>query len=225
MPRPILEIDEVEFTRRFIDTLGEFAPERPDLLARHAWLVAKKNEVMNLTRIVEPEDMANRHALDSLAALPIVMGTDDAPVHRVLDLGTGAGYPGLALAIAAPQLQVTLLDATRKKIDFLTEVVADLGLDDRVDCVWGRFEEWIKPRRKDYDIVMARAVGPLSRLLEWTRGNWFGPMLLWKGPGFDDEMDDAFKTLGKRKMDVVLDLPYQVPDDEAFRRLAMIDWV
>lgn len=224
MPRPVLTIDELEFTTRFIAALGEFAPERADLMARHAWLVAKKNEVMNLTRIVEPEDMAVRHALDSLAAMPILLGTEDEPIRRVLDLGTGAGYPGLALAIAVPGLEVTLLDATRKKVDFLREVVADLRLEDRVDCVWGRFEDWIRPNRKSFDIVMARAVGPLGRLLEWTRNAWFGPMLLWKGPGFDEELDDAFRTLGQRKMDVVLDLAYQLPDDEAFRRLVMIDW-
>lgn len=224
MPRPVVTIDELEFTTRFIAALGEFAPERSDLLARHAWLVAKKNEVMNLTRIVEPEDMAVRHALDSLAAMPLLVGTDEQPIRRVCDLGTGAGYPGLALAIAVPGLKVTLLDATRKKVAFLAEVVADLGLDDRVDCAWGRFEEWIRPRRKSYDIVMARAAGPLLRLLEWTRNNWFGPLLLWKGPGFDEELDDAHRTLGRRKMDVVLDLAYGLPGDDADRRLVVIDW-
>ncbi len=217
-------MNEIEFNERFLAALGEFQPWRAELVARHAWLVRQRNEVMNLTRITEPEDMARRHALDSLAAVPILAGTDDVDVHHVLDLGTGAGYPGIPLACALPELKVTLLDSTRKKIDFLTEVVADLGLEDQVDCVWARFEDFIRPRRKDYEMVLARAVGPLKRLLDWTTNRWFGPLVLWKGPGFEVELDEAHKLLGHRKMEVVLDIGYQIPDDPAERRIVMIDW-
>ena len=120
---------------------------------------------------------------------------------------------------------MTLLDSKRKKIDFLSEVVKDLGLEDQVDCVWGRFEDYIRPQRKRYQIVMARAVGPLTRLLDWTTNAWFGPLLLWKGPGFEDELDDAHKLLKHRKMDVVIDIAYQIPEDPAERRIVMIDWL
>ena len=218
------EPDEEEFTRRFLAALDTWAPQRAPLLARHAWLVRKKNEVMNLTRITDPEGMAVRHCLDSLAALPVVIGTDDAPVTRVLDLGSGAGWPGLALAIAVPGLEVTLLDSTGKKVRFLEEEVAELGLEDQVTCVWGRFEEWIREERKHFDLVIARAVGPLTRILGWTTNRWFGPLVLWKGRAFEDELDDAHRLLEKRGMGITLDLAYQLPGDEAERRLVVIDW-
>ena len=223
IPEEILT--EEAFTGRFLEALGEFRPARAELIARHAWLVRQKNRVMNLTRIVEPEDMAVRHALDSLAAVPVLAGTDDVSVDRVLDLGTGAGYPGLPLACALPDLKVTLLDGRRKKVDFLRAVVEDLGLEEQVECLWGRFEDVIRPRRKSCDIVLARAVGPLERLLGWTTNRWFGPLILWKGPGFEEELDDAHKLLAGRKMDVVLDVGYQLPDDDAERRIVMIDWI
>ena len=217
-------MQEVEFRDRFIAALGPWAPERADLLARHAWLVAEKNKVMNLTRVTEPEAMAVRHGLDSLAAVPILVGTEDAPVTRVLDLGTGAGWPGLAAAIALPGLQVTLLDGTRKKITFLEEVVKDLGLTDDVTCVWSRFEDYIREHRRGYDLVLARAVGPVSRLLEWTTNRWFGPLVLWKGPRFEDELDDAHALMTKRKIGVTMDMAYELPGDDIERRLAVIDF-
>ncbi|MFT7618468.1 MAG: 16S rRNA (guanine527-N7)-methyltransferase [Planctomycetota bacterium] len=219
------DLTEEEFNERFLGAMGEFRPGGADKMARHAWLVREKNKVMNLTRLTSPEDMAVKHVLDSLAALPILAGTDDIKVSRVLDLGTGAGFPGLTLACALPDLQVTLLDGTRKKIEFLNDVVGDMGMSQQVSRVWSRFEDHIRPERRDYDVVMARAVGPLSRILQWTTNNWFGPLLLWKGPKFEEELDDCHRLLKKRKMDVVLDISYDLPGDEAERRLIMIDWV
>jgi len=222
---PTVDLPFDDFAARFLEAMGPWRPEEGGIeLARHAFAVAKKNEVMNLTRIVEPEAMAVKHALDSLAALPILLGADDAPVNNVLDLGTGAGYPGLALALAMPHLNVTLLDSTRKKVDFLQELVAELGVSDRVQCVWARFEDWIRPHRGRFDMVLARAVGPLHRLLEWCTHRWYGPLLLWKGPAFLDELEEARTTLARRKLDVSLDLPYLLPDDPAERRLIVIDW-
>lgn len=215
------EIDEASFTERFLATLEGVDAIGKDLLVRHAWRVRQKNSVMNLTRIVEPEAMAVKHVMDSLAARPILAGTEDAAFKRVLDVGTGAGYPGLALAITMPELHVTLLDSTRKKIDFLEGVVAELGLASRVDCAWGRFDEWIRPRRHDFDIVLARAVGPLPRLLEWCTNRWFGHLLLWKGPGFDEELAAARELLEHRRMFVALDQSYRL-DDDVQRRLVVI---
>ncbi|MEZ6196249.1 MAG: 16S rRNA (guanine(527)-N(7))-methyltransferase RsmG [Planctomycetota bacterium] len=218
-------MDETEFNARFAGALADW--EVPDLprLARHAWLVRQKNDYLNLTRIVEPEEMATRHVLDSIVAAPLLEGTPESPITRVLDLGTGAGWPGLAIAIAGPHLSVTLLDARRKKIDFLGGVVADLGLEDRVECVWSRFEDFIRDERKGYDVVLARAVGPTLRLLEWCTNRWFGPLLLWKGPRLDEELFEAGPLMKKRKLGVALDLDYQLPGDEAKHTLVMIDWV
>jgi 16S rRNA (guanine527-N7)-methyltransferase len=221
-PPPEPEISEWEFIGRVMKAIEPFAPERPILLAQHAWMVREKNKVMNLTRITDPEGMATKHILDSLVATPILQGTEDVSIHRVLDLGTGAGWPGLALAIANPEIELTLLDGTKKKVDFLQEVVKKLGLAGQVTCVWSRFEDYIRAERHSTDLVLARAVGPLREILEWCTNRWFGHILLWKGPRFDEELTEAADLMRDRRLELVLDEHYQLPGDDAARRLVMI---
>ena len=216
-------IDEATFNARFVAGLDGYVPPEIEALVRHAWLVRERNEVMNLTRVTEPEEMARLHVLDSLAAAPILAGSEELPIHRVLDLGTGAGWPGLSIAIALPHLEVTLLDARRKKIEFLREVVTDLGLEDRVHCQWGRFEEFIRPRRHQFDAVLARAVGPLPRLLEWCTGRYFGRLVLWKGPAFEEELAAAEEIMQRRAVVVAFDMPYDLPGEETGRRLVILE--
>ena len=219
-----MELTSSEFSDRFIAALGPFAPGfAREALALHAWRVRERNEVMNLTRITEPEEMAIRHAADSLAALPLLAEGGETLFHHVLDLGTGAGYPGLSIALACPHLKVTLLDSRKKKIEFLQELVDELGLSDRVQCVWSRFEEWIRAHRKEVDLVTARAVGPVERLLEWCTHNYYGPLLLWKGPAANEELAAVEGLMWKRNFFVGLEEPYQIPGDEAIRRLILID--
>jgi len=213
-----------EFHRRCRGELGEWVPEYSlGPLAEHAWRVRERNRTMNLTRIVEPEEMARKHILDSIAALPLLGGEGTALFERVLDIGSGAGYPGLALALALPHLEVTLLDATRKKVDFLREVVADFGMSSRVHCEWGRFEDFIRPNRHRFDLVLARAVGPVERILEWATNRWFGPILLWKGPAVDEELQAVRGLLWKREIIVAMDETYTVPGDPTARRLILLD--
>ena len=213
-----------QFRDRFIQALGPFAPGfAREQLARHAWLVREKNQVMNLTRVTDPEAMAIRHTADSLAALPLLAEGGEQIFHHLLDMGTGAGWPGLSIAIACPHLKVTLLDSTRKKVDFLQTIVEELGLQDRVSCVWARFEEWIRDHRKEIDLVTVRAVGPTERLLGWCTNSYFGPMLLWKGPAADKELKTVEGLMWKRRLFVALDESYQIPGDDAVRRLILID--
>ncbi len=213
-----------QFRKRFVAALGPFAPGfSRESLARHAWLVREKNQVMNLTRVVDPEEMAIRHTADSLAAIPLLAEGGEQLFKHILDIGTGAGWPGLSIAIACPHLKVTLLDSRRKKIDFLQSVVDELDLQERVTCVWSRFEDWIRDHRKEVDLVTARAVGPVDRLLGWCTNNYFGPLLLWKGPAADQELKDVEGLMWKRRLFVALDESYQIPGDEAVRRLILID--
>lgn len=220
-PDPLLR---EEFHKRCQAELKGWAPEYAlGGLAEHAWRVRDRNRTMNLTRIVEPEEMAQKHILDSLAALPLFHGAGEGVFERVLDVGTGAGFPGLSLALALPHLQVTLLDSTRKKVDFLQEVVDDFGIGSRVKCVWSRFEDHIRPNRHKYDAVLARAVGPIERILDWSTNRWFGPLILWKGPAVDQELKDISGLLWKREMMVAVDEAYSVPGDETVRRLLLLD--
>lgn len=133
---------------------------------RYAEMLVEWNATrMNLTRLVSPRDIAVKHFLDSLALLTVYVPPDGT---RVLDVGTGAGLPGLALKIARPDLRVTLMDGTAKKLGFCRAVTDDLGLD-AVEIVHARAEDAVKrPELAGrFDWVTARAVAPLDKLLPW----------------------------------------------------------
>jgi len=133
---------------------------------RYAEMLVEWNATRtNLTRLVSPRDIAVKHFLDSLALLTVSRPPPDA---RVLDVGTGAGLPGLALKIARPDLHVTLLDGTAKKLQFCRAVADDLGLD-AVETVHARAEDAAKRPglAGRFDWVTARAVAPLDKLLPW----------------------------------------------------------
>jgi len=214
-----------EFHRRCQSELQSWAPDYSlTALAEHAWRVRDQNRTMNLTRITEPEEMAHKHIIDSLAALPLFPGSRRRclpPGSRTSELAQA--FRDSSLALALPHLEVTLLDATRKKVDFLRDVVSDFGLEKRVRCEWARFEDHIRPHRHRYDLVLARAVGPVRRILEWSTHRWFGPILLWKGPAVDEELKEVEGLLWKREIFVAVDEPYSVPGDETVRRLVLLD--
>lgn len=130
-------------------------------LLRYWELLAEKNKVMNLTAIMDPAGAARLHFLDSAALLALA----DLRGKTVVDVGTGAGFPGLPLKILEPSIQLTLLDAQRKRVDFLREVCEDLGLED-VECVHGRAEEFAQQRRESFDFAVSRAVAALPVLAE-----------------------------------------------------------
>ncbi|MCS7272617.1 MAG: 16S rRNA (guanine(527)-N(7))-methyltransferase RsmG [Fimbriimonadales bacterium] len=133
-----------------------------DLLRRYLTLLYAANQQMNLTR-VPPEQAVGRHLLDSLCLLRVYPFPQGA---RVLDIGTGAGLPGIPLAVARPDLKITLLDSHRKTTNFLQETCAALGID--AEIVWARAEEWAHSpsAREQFDVVVARAVAQMPILAE-----------------------------------------------------------
>lgn len=163
-----------------------------DYLAR----LLAMNEHMNLTAIVDPVAAWNKHVLDALTLLPL-LGEFGAGA-RLVDIGSGGGVPGIPLAIARPDLKVTLIEATRKKASFLVEVAAALSLS-RVTVHAARAEE-VGELRGSFDAVTARAVGKLSALVPiaapLAKGG--GLMLLVKGQRADEELADASKVLAKQ---------------------------
>lgn len=130
-------------------------------LIRYGLLLSEKNQVMNLTAITDPEDVARLHFLDSAALLTLA----DFQGKSVVDVGTGAGFPGLPLRILEPSLRLTLLDAQQKRVRFLQEVCEDLGLED-VTCLHGRAEEFAQEHRESFDLAVSRAVAALPVLAE-----------------------------------------------------------
>ena len=162
---------------------------------RYRDLLLAANERFNLTRITDPDDVEVRLFADSLSLLPHV--PDQA--SRLLDIGSGGGVPGLALAIARPDLSMTLLDATAKKTRFLTETADALGLLN-VAAIQGRAEEIARDRnhRERYDAVTARAVARLVTLVELTLPflRVGGLAVLPKGSAASQELDEARYAIG-----------------------------
>ena len=160
-------------------------------------LLLAMNEQLNLTAITDPEGAWTRHALDAFALVPLLAQVPAG--GRLLDVGSGGGVPGLVLAIARPDLQVTLIEATQKKAAFLEAVVKALGLE-RVSVLAERAEQLATTSlARSFDVVTARAVAKLAQLLPWTapfarRG---GALLLVKGARADAELDEARRVLAR----------------------------
>ena len=188
------------------------------------------NRKFNLTAITDYEDVQTKHFLDSLAGLPILAEELGLPVTlrpelRLVDVGTGAGFPGIPLKLAAPGLNLTLMDGTGKKIRFLEQVAAALDLDD-ITIVQGRAEELGRTEafRAQYDVVTARAVAPLSTLVEYllpmVRPGGFS--LIYKGPGAPQEFLAARKAIQVLGGDTVRFAPLEVPFVEGGRFILLV---
>ncbi|MDP2400387.1 MAG: 16S rRNA (guanine(527)-N(7))-methyltransferase RsmG [Actinomycetota bacterium] len=132
-------------------------------LLRHLDLVLTRTREHNLTSILDVEDAVRHHVVDSLVAVNHMKLPKDADI---LDLGTGAGYPGMVIAILRPDIRVTLLDSTKKKVDFLTECVDELGISEQTRAVAARAEEFARSEPESQSMVVARAVAPLPSLVE-----------------------------------------------------------
>ena len=207
-----------------MDLLPQTPDRAPAQLAEYGRLLLEKNQVMNLTAITEPERVAQLHMLDSAALLK---GADFQD-KTLIDVGTGAGFPGIPLKILVPSLQVTLLDSLNKRVDWLNEVSAQLELTD-VRAIQGRAEEKAldKSMRDSFDLVTARAVADLRLLAELCLPfvKVGGRFLAMKSVDSDQELDQAahaIKLLGGRVRDVK---DYAIPGTEVTHRLVIVEKV
>ena len=162
--------------------------------ARYYELLVEWNEKMNLTAITAPHDVAVKHMIDSLTAYDAELFVDGA---GVIDVGTGAGFPGLPLKIACPHIHLTLMDSLKKRVGFLQAVTDELGLCD-VACVHARAEEGARnPQyREAFDIAVSRAVARLPVLAEYCLPfvKTGGCFLALKGKEYETEMSEAEKA-------------------------------
>ncbi|MGI6359179.1 MAG: 16S rRNA (guanine(527)-N(7))-methyltransferase RsmG [Bacillota bacterium] len=166
----------------------------------YSQLLREWNQRINLTSITELEAIYELHFLDSLS---VQLAVDLKRMNSLVDVGTGAGFPGLVMAIVFDQLEVTLLDSTRKKVDFLRLVASELGLLDRVHTVCMRAEEAGRQKglRDSFEVVVSRGVARLSVLAEYCLplASTGGLFVAMKGPDVAAEMQEAkkaFTTLG-----------------------------
>ena len=174
--------------------LGLDLPEkRRDTLCRFGRAVVEQNRVMNLTAITEPSQVANLHLLDSLT----VLLCQDLSGKTVIDVGCGAGFPGVPAAIACPEMKLTLLDSLGKRMHWLETVLPELGV--QAECVTARAEEEAFRRRESYDCAVSRAVARLNILLELTAPFVMvgGTVLAMKGDRAGEELEQARNAVRK----------------------------
>ena len=155
--------------------------------------VVKQNEVMNLTAITEPTAVAKLHLLDSLTLLTLA----DLRGKKVIDVGCGAGFPGVPVKIACPEAKVTLLDSLGKRMTWLEGFLPRLGVE--AECVTARAEEAVASRREQYDFATSRAVARLNILLELTAPyvKIGGAVLAMKGAAAREELQEARNAIHK----------------------------
>ena len=183
--------------------------QKQQFLTYYEYLV-EKNKVMNLTAITEYEEVITKHFLDSLAVVKTsCFKPEKLAGKRLIDIGTGAGLPGIPLKIAFPELEILLLDSLNKRINFLNEVTEMLGLT-KINTVHGRAEDYAKQKgyRESFDFCVSRAVANLSTLSEYCipfvkQGGCF---ISYKSGSVDQELiqaEKAVKILGGQREEVV----------------------
>ncbi len=167
--------------------------------------VVEQNKVMNLTAITEPDAVAKLHLLDSLTLLTL----EDFAGKRVIDVGCGAGFPGVPVKIACPHMELTLLDSLGKRMKWLETVLPGLGVD--AQCITARAEEAVAACRESYDVATSRAVARLNILLELTAPyvKVGGKVLAMKGTAAREELAEAKNAIKKLglKLERVAEFP------------------
>ena len=171
--------------------------------------VVKQNEVMNLTAITEPEAVAKLHLLDSLT----IAATVDLAGKNMIDVGCGAGFPGVPTAIACPDAKVTLLDSLGKRVAWLESILPQLGIEAK--CVTARAEEAVADCRESFDYATSRAVARLNILLELTAPyvKVGGAVLAMKGAAAKEELAEAAGAI--KKLGLKLETVKEYPIDGA----------
>ncbi len=189
-------MEEKQVLKQILDANGipSLDDEALSRLIAFFHLVIEKNKVMNLTAITEFKDFAVKHFADSLYLLKILKLESGS----IIDVGTGAGFPGIPLAVCSPNVRFTLIDSLRKRIDFLSDAVKELGLNN-VTTIHARAEEAGRDffLRDKFDIAVSRAVASLSTLVEYTLPfvKPSGTFVAYKGPNSASEIATSTNAL------------------------------
>lgn len=173
----------------------DLSEKQIDQLMQYKKLLVEWNEKMNLTAIIEDIEVMTKHFLDCLT---VNNAMDMSEIKTLVDVGTGAGFPGLVIKIAYPHIHVTLVDSLKKRLVFLETVISELGLE-KVECVHGRAEDLGKNKdfREKFEVCASRAVANLAVLSEYTlpfvKAN--GHLIALKGQKLEEELEQGKKAI------------------------------
>lgn len=218
------------FEKDLQDLNIQLSDKQIDQFLNYYELLVDWNQRMNLTAITQYDEVLKKHFIDSLSLvkaydLPTLLSGENNSI-KMIDVGTGAGFPGLALKIAFPGLEVTLLDSLNKRILFLNEVIGALGLTG-VIAVHGRAEDFALHSREQFDLCVSRAVANLSTLLEYCLPfvKVGGKFISYKSEKISEEMEAAGKAISVLGGEVYGQEEFYLPDSDIYRNLFIINKV
>lgn len=195
--------------------------KQEDLFLRYYDLLIEWNNKINLTAITDKDDVIIKHFTDSISILKYI----NPAKKKIIDIGTGAGFPGIPIKIICPSCKVILLDSLNKRIGFLNEVISSLGLSD-IECIHGRAEDIAKDsdHREKYDIAVSRAVSRLNILSEYCLPfvNIDGLFISYKSGSIDEELEEASGAVLKLGGSMGSVERFRLPNSDLERSLVII---
>ncbi len=222
---PVKEYDLKQFCKDLEELHLVLSDSQMEQFILYYEMLVEKNKVMNLTAITDFDEVFKKHFIDSLSLVKAYDMNQSEGGISVIDVGTGAGFPGIPLKIAFPNLKVTLLDSLNKRIDFLNDVISELKLNE-IKTIHGRAEDYAKPGqlREQYDLCVSRAVAHLSVLAEYCLPyvKVGGKFISYKSEKITEEMKDAehaIRLLGGKEEGQI---SFMLPDSDIYRNLFVV---
>lgn len=200
----------------------EYSESQIEKLLKYYEMLIEKNKVMNLTAITEFDEVVEKHFIDSLSIVRVI---DMEKVHSIIDIGTGAGFPGIPVKIMFPHIKVTLVDSLNKRVNFLNEVIENLELSD-IEAYHGRAEDYGRDKkfREKYDVCVSRAVANLASLSEYCMPfvKPDGYFISYKAGECEDEIDNSKNAIKILSGKIEKVEKFSLPDSEISRSFIKI---